>query len=70
MYDNQSTRGDYRNLAEFTCEQWLVESDYEHNPHTQFLTTVWLEIEPRYDTNYVVSLVLVMLLRETLVGRG
>ena len=29
-----------RNLAEFTCEKQLVESDNEHNPHARFLTTV------------------------------
>jgi len=57
------------NLAEFTSEWWLVESDYEHNPRTRFLTRVWPGIEPRYGTNYAVSLPSVKWVRETLVVR-
>jgi len=57
------------NLAKFTCEQRLVESDNEHNPHTRFLMAVWLEIKPRYGNNYAVLLAPVMWLRETLVVR-
>jgi len=28
------------NLAEFTCDQLLVESEYEQNAHPQFLMTI------------------------------
>jgi len=40
-----------------------VEFDYEHNPHARFLMTVLQEIEPRYGTNYAVSLASVTWLR-------
>jgi len=55
------------NLTKFTCKQRLVESNYEHKPHAQFLMTILLEIEPLYDTSYAVSVVPVMWLREALV---
>jgi len=51
------------NLDKFT--HW-PESDYKQNPHAQFLTTVWPEIEPRYGTNYAVLLAWVMWPWETL----
>jgi len=48
------------NLTKHTCEQQLVESDYEW-------MAVSPEMEPPVDINYTVSLASVVWLRETLV---
>jgi len=71
IHENQSIRSDYR-MKYGRIYLWvatIVESNYEHNPNTWFLTTVWPEIEPQNITNYAVSLASVMWLRETLVVR-
>jgi len=68
IHDNQSIGGDSKMKSDrIYCEQRLVESDYEHNPHAWVLTPVRPKIEHRYDTSYAVSLAQVMWLRETLV---
>ena len=70
IHENQSIRGDYRMKSDqIYLQVALVESDYKHNPHARFLTTVWLQLKHRYDTNYAVSLASVMWLQETLVVR-
>jgi len=40
--------------------RWVAASDYEPNSHARFLTTVWTELKPLYDTKYAASLVSVM----------
>jgi len=58
MHGNQSIRGDYKMKSDRTY--WRIAEDYEQNPFARFLMTVRLEIEPRYDTSYAVSLPAVM----------